>query len=211
MSETNQQGTKQEQFKELYKAQTTPWDLGRPDFNLRELFESTSIDSRKALDVGCGSGHNSILLAQHGFDVTGTDVSDVALKKAEENASEANVKCTFLLMDFMQQDVPGAPFGFLFDRGCWHLSDSAEVRQQFAERVAAHLEKDGLWFAIIGSADEPPRGPGILAGPPRRSVLDIAQGVEPYFEILSIKASRFESNRSNPPKAWACLMRKRGK
>ena len=99
----------------------------------------------------------------------------------------------------------GAPSGFAFDRGCFHTLNSDEERKNFAENVAAYLEKGGLWLSIIGNADEQRDNPG----PPQRTARDIVNSVEPYFEILSLVSSQFESNRSNPPRAWVCLMRKR--
>ena len=210
MTEQNQDKIKQEQFEAHYRAKTTPWDLGRPDFNLIDAVTKKPIESCSALDIGCGSGNNSIWLSQQGFIVTGVDVSETALQNAKENASKANVKCTFLMVSFLKHEVPGAPFGFIFDRGCWHLLDSEE-RKQFAERVAYYLEEGGLWLSIIGSADAPPRRPGPRSGPPRHSARDIVVAVEPYFEMLSLSASHFESNRSKPPKAWVCLMKKRNK
>lgn len=197
--------SKQEQYKEQYKAKTTPWDTGRPDFNLVDIVDKRPIEKCKALDVGCGSGLNSIWLAQQKFLVTGVDVSEIALQKAKENASTYHVNCTFLLLDFFEKDIPGLPFNFIFDRGCFHSYDSDNERKTFAERVAYHLDEAGLWFAIVGSTDEPPGSPG----PPRRSARDVVVAVEPFFEILSLTASHFESNRQNPPKAWACLMKKR--
>jgi SAM-dependent methyltransferase len=197
--------SKQEQYKERYKAKATPWDTGRPDFNLVDIVTKTPIAKCKALDVGCGSGHNSIWLAQQEFLVTGVDVSEIALQNAKENASKDNVSCTFLLLDFFEKDIPGLPFHFIFDRGCFHSYDSDHERKIFAERVAYHLDEAGLWFAIVGSTDEPPGSPG----PPKRSARDVVIAVEPIFEILSLTASHFESNRPNPPRAWACLMKKR--
>lgn len=46
----------------------------------------------RALDLACGSGRNSIYLAEQGFDVTGIDVSDVALTQAEQFAADAGVQ-----------------------------------------------------------------------------------------------------------------------
>ncbi len=206
----DQDKIKQEQFEGHYRAKTTPWDLGRPDFNLIDAVTKKPIESCQALDIGCGTGHNSIWLAQQGFLVTGVDVSETAIQEAKENAFKADVPCTFLSLIFLEHDVPGAPFGFIFDRGCWHLLDYPG-RKLFAERVAYYLAEDGLWLSIIGSADEPPRGPGPLAGPPRHSAYDITVAVEPYFEILLLSASRFGSNHPKPPKAWACLMKKRSR
>jgi methyl halide transferase len=208
MAERTQDKIRPDQFDAHYRAKTTPWDLGRPDFNLIDAVTKAPIKSCIALDIGCGSGHNSIWLAQQGFLVTGVDVSETALQTARENASKANLKCTFLSLSFLEHEVPGAPFGFAFDRGCWHLLDSKE-RERFAERVSYYLEEGGLWLSIIGSADGPRRGPGPLASPPRHSANDITVAVERFFEILMLSASHFDSNSPKPPRAWACLMKKR--
>ena len=195
----------EDRFKKRYKTGDTPWDIGKPDFNLIEIVTKTPIKSCKALDIGCGTGDNSIWLAQNHFQVTGTDISEIAIKKAKEKASKNDVKCTFIVVDFIIDRIEGAPFGFVFDRGCFHTFDSDEERKKFAENVAACLEKNGLWLSLIGSADEQRQGPG----PPQRTANDIVVAVEPYFEILSLASSHFGSNRQNPPKCWICLMQKR--
>src|SRR4051794_33369884 len=40
----------------------------------------------KALDIGMGQGRNSMFLAALGWDVTGFDISDVAVKQAQAEA-----------------------------------------------------------------------------------------------------------------------------
>lgn len=56
----------------------------------------------KALDVGMGQGRNAVFLAQAGWDVTGFDISDVALRMAEEHAKAANVKITTIQQDLRE-------------------------------------------------------------------------------------------------------------
>jgi len=197
--------TVEEQYKERYKSGDTPWDVGQPDFNLIEVVTKKPILSCKVLDIGCGTGDNSIWLAQNRFQVIGTDTSDIALKKAKEKASKANVECDFVLVDFLKNKIEGAPFGFAFDRGCFHSFSSVNDRGRFAQNVAAHLEEAGLWLTIVGNADEDRQGPG----PPQLTAGDIVLAAEPYFEVLSLISSYFGSNRPNPPKAWRCLMQKR--
>ena len=192
-------------FKERYKTGNIPWDIGKPDFNLIETVTKIPIESCKALDIGCGTGDNSIWLAQKQFQITGTDVSEIAIEKAKEKALKNNAKCTFLVVDFFKSRIEGAPFGFVFDRGCFHTFDSNKERKKFSKNVASNLEKNGLWLSLIGSADERRKGPG----PPQRTANDIVAAVEPYFEILSLFSSHFDSNRQNPPKCWVCLMQKR--
>ena len=197
--------TIEERYRERYKSGETPWDAGRPDFNLIEVVTQNPIPICKVLDIGCGTGDNSIWLAQNRFQVVGIDTADIAIEKAKEKASLAKVKCDFKLVDFLRNEVDGAPFGFVFDRGCFHSFVSEDDRKRFAQNVAAHLEKAGLWLTIVGNADEFRQG----FGPPQRTAGDIVLAVEPYFKILSLISSYFESNRPNPPRAWRCLMEKR--
>ena len=193
------------QFKERYKTKNTPWDIGKPDFNLIDIVTQTPVKECRALDIGCGTGDNSIWLAQKGFDATGIDSTDIALEQAKEKAFKANVTCRFFNIDFMSQKVEGAPFGFAFDRGCFHTLSSEDDRKTFAQKVAAYLDDSGLWLSIIGNADEKRKFPG----PPQRSARDIILAVEPCFEILYLSTTYFGSNSPTPPRAWRCLMRKR--
>lgn len=197
--------TIEKRYRKKYQSGNTPWDVGKPDFNLIQTVTETPIAACKALDVGCGTGDNAIWLARHGFQVTGTDVSDVAIEKAAEKASTATVACHFILVDFMAHKIQGRPFGFVFDRGCFHSFGSENNRSRFARTVAAHLGDAGLWLTITGNADEDRKGPG----PPQRTAGEIVGAVEPFFEILSLQSSRFGSNRPHPPRAWCCLMQKR--
>jgi SAM-dependent methyltransferase len=192
-------------FKERYKTGDTPWDIGKPDFNLIQIVTTTPIRPCKALEIGCGTGDNSIWLSQQNFQAFGVDASEIAIEKAKEKASKANARCTFMMSDILSSRIEGAPFGFAFDRGCFHTLGSDKERKRFAENVSGHLEEGGLWLSLLGNADEQRDGPG----PPQRSARDIVNAVESYFEILSLVSGHFGSNRPNPPRAWVCLMRKR--
>jgi cyclopropane fatty-acyl-phospholipid synthase-like methyltransferase len=118
-------------FKERYKAGDTPWDIGKPDSNLIHTVTTTPIKPCKALEIGCGTGDNAIWLAQQNFDVLGIDTSEIAIEKAKEKASKANVKCAFRVRDVLASHVEGAPFRFAFDRGCFHTFGSGEERRSF--------------------------------------------------------------------------------
>lgn len=195
----------EERFDERYKAGDAPWDHGTPDFNLIDMVIQRPIFKCKTLDVGCGTGDNAIWLAQQKFVVTGCDISQTAIEKAREKASLSKIDCSFIVADFLNHEIPGSPFGFVFDRGCLHSVDTDEQRRRFAENVASHLEEGGLWLTLAGNADERDRE----IGPPQLTAGELVMAVEPYCEIISLAAGHFGSSQSNPPRAWICLMRKR--
>jgi SAM-dependent methyltransferase len=197
--------TEGRRFEKRYQAGDTPWDIGKPDSNLIQTVIALPIKPCKALEIGCGTGDNAIWLSQQGFRMVGIDTSEIAIEKAKEKASRADTKCAFRVSDILKNHIEGAPFGFAFDRGCFHTLGSDKERESFANTVSGHLEKEGLWLSLLGNADEQRKG----QGPPQRTARDIVSAVEPHFEILSLVSGAFGSNRPNPPRAWVCLMRKR--
>jgi len=57
------------------------------------------VPGRKALDIACGEGRNSIFLARRGFTVTGIDISEEGLAKAARWAIEEGLEISFLRAD----------------------------------------------------------------------------------------------------------------
>jgi len=107
-------------FIEHYKKGYMPWVHQNPDFNLVEMVESHPIKSCKALELGCGTGTDAIWLAKNGFDVSAVDVSEIAIKMAQEGAQKANLDCNFSILNFWDDKPPSSPFDFVFDRGYFH-------------------------------------------------------------------------------------------
>jgi SAM-dependent methyltransferase len=61
-----------------------PWDSGKPDVHLRRFIEGSKTAPCKGLEIGCGTGTNTIWLAEHGFEAVGLDLSPTAIKRASE-------------------------------------------------------------------------------------------------------------------------------
>ena len=192
-------------YEERYQTGNTPWDHGMPDGNLIAWVKRRPIEPCNVLDIGCGTGENSIWLARQGFAATGCDISKTAIARAKDKAVAAKVECAFHTADFMEDRLSELPFDFAVDRGCLHCIEGEADRQRFAENVADHLTEAGLWLSLIGHADEPERE----VGPPQLTAVEVATAVEPCFEILSLESGYFGSDQDDPPRAWICLMRKR--
>jgi cyclopropane fatty-acyl-phospholipid synthase-like methyltransferase len=56
----------------------------------------------KILDMACGAGRHSILLAKQGFNVTGIDLSENLLSEAKKNASEEKLTIKFIKSDIRE-------------------------------------------------------------------------------------------------------------
>ncbi|MEI6125535.1 MAG: class I SAM-dependent methyltransferase [Pseudomonadota bacterium] len=199
-------------WEQLYRDKFTPWDCKRPDSHLVEAVTNMPIKPCRALELGCGTGTNAIWLAEQGFTVIATDISETALAIAKKKKGIG--KCTLLLTDFLEDPLPGTDFEFVFDLGCFHGFDKPENRDLFARRVSQCLASGGCWLNISSSAD------GEAFCPRRISASDISMAVEPYFEIVSLAATYLDDLSKEDkealgiasgivPRAWSCFMRKR--
>jgi tellurite methyltransferase len=100
---------------------------------------------KRALDIACGEGRNSVFLARQGFQVTGLDISDVGLEKAAQRAAEAGVS-----VDYRQVDLEGYRITEQFDL---IVNFNFLLRDLIAEEVQA-LSPGGL--LIIDTIMESP-------------------------------------------------------
>ena len=189
-------------WNESYASGQLPWDTGQPEPLLVEFVTSDAVTPGSALEIGAGTGTNSIWMAERSFDVLGVDVAPLAVERAQAKMEGRALRCRFAAWDFLAAPPPGGPFQFVFDRGCFHVFDEPGEREQFATQVAAILEPGGLWLSLIGSTEGPPRE----IGPPRRSAGEVTLAIEPALEIMELRSTEF---RGSNAKAWFCLSRRR--
>jgi len=201
---SSQKESEEKSWDERYRTGELPWDTGRPDLYLVALVSKWPMVRGKALDIGCGTGTNSLWLARQGFEAIGMDVAEEAIAMARQRAVDQEVGCTFVCDDFLTADIAADSVSFAFDRGCLHTI-AEEQREAFVKRVAALLVPGGLWLSLIGNADDsrPDKGP------PKLSASAVASAVEPVFEILEMESCLLESRLENAPRFWRCLFRKR--
>jgi SAM-dependent methyltransferase len=189
-------------WNESYASGQLPWDTGQPEPLLVEFVTSGAVTPGPMLEIGAGTGTNSIWMAERGFDVLGVDIAPLAVEKARAKMEGRALRCRFAAWDFLAAPPPEGPFQFVFDRGCFHVFDEPGERQRFAGHVAAALAPGGLWLSMIGSAEGPPRE----VGPPRRSANEVTLAIEPALEIVELRSAEFAGHDA---KAWFCLSRHR--
>jgi cyclopropane fatty-acyl-phospholipid synthase-like methyltransferase len=133
-----------------------PWDSGFPANELVELVEGGRVKACRTLDIGCGTGSNVVYLAGKSFDVSGVDITRVAIRKATAKAREQGVRCSFQVLDFTKtQEVSKSlpTFDLLLDVGCFH-SLSPDERHRYVDSLKLVSNPSSLyllWCFLRGS------------------------------------------------------------
>jgi SAM-dependent methyltransferase len=119
------------EWDERYGTADRVWS-GEPNGAL--LAETAHLEPRRALDVGCGEGADAVWLARRGWQVTGLDVSDVALGRAEQHARDAGVRVTWLHSGLVESALPAGAFDL--------VSAQYAVLRKTPDAVAEHTLLD---------------------------------------------------------------------
>lgn len=89
------------------------------------------IYGRRIVDLGCGNGRLSILLAEAGNAVTGVDYSEEQIRLAEENAGKAEVAPRFIRAAMEETGLPPAAFDIVIVSQSLH--HAAKPREAIGE------------------------------------------------------------------------------
>jgi SAM-dependent methyltransferase len=102
-----------------------------------------------ALDLGTGSGIWGVLLARRGWQVTGVDNVDMALKRAEERVREAGVDVRLVQGDVtdLRATDAGSGFRLVLDTGTFHGLNDAQ-REAMGQEVSAVAAPDATVLMI---------------------------------------------------------------
>ena len=181
-------------YSRLYRSakgpEELPWSHSDPTDYLAEVMQQRATPGR-ALDVGCGTGTDSVFLASQGWNVTGVDFVADALAMARERAEKANVSPTFVQADVTRWTTD-TPFNLVVDRGCIHNFKN-EDRLAYRTRLYEWLAPEGDYILVHFNKrhvlDWRPMGPRRF---PASAVLD-------FFEAELIEQSYKTVNNLRVP------------
>jgi SAM-dependent methyltransferase len=108
----------------------------------------------RVADLGCGTGTVSVLLAEHGYDVTGVDLSPKMVDLARSKAESAGVPVRFEVGNAAEPDLDAGGFDVVFARHVvWALPDPAAALGRWATLLAPggrFVFVEGRWNTEAG-------------------------------------------------------------
>jgi SAM-dependent methyltransferase len=93
------------------------------------------------LDLGCGPGWTSLLLARAGYEVVGADISERMIEVARERADREGVAAEFVVADMEELDLGRRDFDAVFLFDCLHHCPGYE---RVLCRAHEHLRPGGV-------------------------------------------------------------------
>ncbi len=106
------------------------------------------------LDIGCGTGSLSIVLAELGHHVIGIDLSPAMIDRAREKAASKGVAIQFQVMDAAFPQFEAQQFEVIVCRHLlWALLDTDQVLQRWANLLKPEgrfLLIEGFWHTGAG-------------------------------------------------------------
>lgn len=151
----------------LYHLVYADWDasIQRQARQLSDVIRSEwGNDVQSILDVTCGIGTQSIGLAQLGFAVTASDISERSIARAEIEAAERKVHIDFSVCDIRAVHAHhGSGFDLLVscDNSIPHLLSDDEIRLAL-EQMHKCARPGGGCLVTLRNYDAEARGKGLL-------------------------------------------------
>lgn len=123
--------------------------MGAPQKAIVALAEAGRVHGR-VLEVGCGTGENTLFLAGRGFEVWGIDTDPRAIEKARFKARARGIEARFEIADPFSLDDLETTFNTVIDAGMF-CSFVERERPAFVESLSKALCPGGTYFLLCAS------------------------------------------------------------
>jgi len=197
MSEDDSRGAAAARWDATYRGARPPWEIDRPQPAVQRLLDEDAFYG-DVLDVGCGTGENTMLLASRGLHVLGVDWAAAAVAMARAKAAERSLEVEFEVGDALGLHALGRVFDTILDSALFHTF-SDEARTEYVPSLGSVIRPGSMLYLLCFSELEPWGG-----GPRRVTQAEIRGAFADGWVIRSIVPERY-AIRISPGYALAWL------
>ncbi len=174
-----------------------------------EVFKNYEV--KHILDLACGSGWLSFMLVEHGFRVTGVDISSSAIALAQSLQNERTISeelLSFKVSDILEMDFPENFFDGVLISACFEHLDYKRG-DEFLSKLKKIVKADGILYGIFDKVASGERGTFTLLEDGSHSYTDEFRNgmllryynddelnsllLKHNWEVLSIEKNNFDS------------------
>lgn len=138
------------------------WETDEPQPAVVGLAEQGMFTGR-VLDVGCGTGENTLHLASRGHLVLGIDGAATAIERARRKAHERGLPAEFAVVDAFDLATLGQKFDTVLDSAFLHIpGNTAAGRRGYTDQLAA-VVRHGGWVHLLEISEPIAEHPSITS------------------------------------------------
>jgi tellurite methyltransferase len=141
-------------FDEIYSSEEWYYKMPPSEELEAYLIGQPSSGGNKALDLGCGEGRDSILLARHGFNVTAVDASAEAIRKLAAFTNLSKLPIEAHCADIEAYEITPATYDAICAVTVLDHLDVAAGRD-LARRIATGVRPGGFVFVEVFTTEDP--------------------------------------------------------
>jgi methyl halide transferase len=167
-----------------YREGKPAWDLGAPAPPFVDLLaEGVPPAPGSMMVLGAGRGHDALLFARHGFQVTALDFAASAVRETQEAARMSGLTVETAQYDFFALPPEyDASFDYVLEHTFFIAIDPGR-RGEYVRTVRRLLKPGGLFIALFYAHGRP-------GGPPFTTSADEVRALfEPHFAIERLEVA----------------------
>lgn len=138
-----------------WKKRVTPYTNKKPKIEgklIGDFLKKNLKKNSKILDLGCGGGRLSVMLASQGFQVHGVDFSKYAIKLANKLKKEKRVEVKFRHGSALNLKYDEDFFNAVLDIGCFHHLRKSQWKK-YLKNLMQVLKKNGYYLLYTFSVE----------------------------------------------------------